>query len=156
MDTFIDLLIARSRAADPGADRELDDALIRLDMMLQALAADLRVEYFGPEVGLGAGAHVYRLVVREHLCQDGKQAWSVRVCTALSHAGWRAEWTLQGASRLRKRIIVARLPAFFAGYAQAVLAAGKERTNSGMRVVSLARRFALDQPPLPVDCIGGR
>ncbi len=141
METFIDLLVARGRAVEPQVDRQLDNALMRLSMMLEALAAELRVEYLGPEVGLGPGVHVYRLVVREHECEWQRRVWSVRVCTALPHAGWRAEWTLPGASRLRKRIIVRCLPEFFHGYGQAILAAGKDRTNAGMRVLELARRF---------------
>ncbi len=142
LDTFIDLLVARSRVVDPRVDQELDDALARLDVMLAALAADLGVEYVGPEVGLGAGRHVYRLVVREHVSLNGRQDWSVRVCTALPCAGWRAEWTLHGASRLRKGVIVSCLPEFFAGYAQAVAAAGRDGTNSGVRLAGLAQRFA--------------
>ncbi len=145
METFIDLLVKRGHAAEPHVDQELERALIRLDVMLEALAAELQVEYFGPEVGLGAGANVYRLVVRAHEWDGLKQAWSARVCTALPHAGWRAAWTLHGASRLRKRIIVCCLPEFFHGYAQAILAAGKAHTNAGVRVLDLARRFLVER-----------
>ncbi|MHB8348012.1 MAG: hypothetical protein ACYDHM_12725 [Acidiferrobacterales bacterium] len=141
METFIDLLITRGRTGEPRIDQRLDDALLRLGTMLEALASELQVEYFGPEVGLGAGAHVYRIVVRYHESEVGRRAWSVRVCTALPHAGWRAEWTLEGASRLRKRIIVRRLPDFFDGYARAILEAGKARTHAGMRVLDLAQQF---------------
>ncbi len=141
MDTYIDLLVARGRTSEPHIDQRLDDALLRLGTMLEALASELQVEYLGPEVGLGAGAHVYRIAVRCHESEVGRRTWSVRVCTALPHARWRAEWTLEGASRLRKRIIVRRLPEFFDGFAQAILEAGKSHTNAGMRVLDLAQQF---------------
>jgi len=141
MHTFIDLLIARSRTSQPRVDRQLECALTQLDAMLEALAADLQVEHYGPDIGLGAGAHVYRLVVRPHEWHIHKRAWCLRVCTALPHAGWRADWTMQGASRLRKQRIVHRLPDFFSGYADAIRAAGKADTNAGRRAIDVAQQF---------------
>lgn len=141
MHAFVDLLVARSRTSPPAVDAQLDDALARLDAMLTDIIGALQVEYYGPEVGVGAGRHVYRLVARAHEWEIGHHRWSLRVCTALPHAKWRADWILQAASRQRKQQIVAALPAFFAGYAQAVIAAGKADTHAGRRVLALAQRF---------------
>ncbi|MHB8454306.1 MAG: hypothetical protein ACYDDO_06330 [Acidiferrobacterales bacterium] len=144
MSTFIELLVARSRASKPRVDIELERALAQFDAMLEQLAADLQVEHYGPDIGLGAGAHVYRMVVRSHEWQLSKRMWSLRICTALPHARWRADWAIQGASRLRKQKIVRSLPDFLCGYARAIQAAGKAGTNSGQRVLELARQFSGD------------
>ncbi len=144
MTPFIELLVARSRASMPRVDLDLERALVQFDAMLEQLAADLQVEHYGPEIGLGAGAQVYRMVVRPHEWHLGKRMWSLRICTALPHARWRADWAIQGASRLRKQKIVSGLPDFLCGYASAIQAAGKAATNSGQRVLELARRFSGD------------
>lgn len=141
MSSFIDLLVERSRAPRPRIDQELEHALFQLDTMLESLAADLQVEHYGPAVGLGSGAHVYRLVVRPHEWLIDQHVWGLRVCTALAHARWRADWTLHGASRLRKQEILRQLPDFFSGYADSIRAAGKADTNAGRRVIDLAKRF---------------
>lgn len=124
-------------AVDPEAERGLRE----LDRMLAGLASELQVEYYGPEVGLGAGQPVYRLVVREHVFGTGEQAWGLKVCTALPQAKWRADWSIHAVARLRKRAVIAALPAFFAGYAAAVAQAGKETTAAGRRVAQLAQLF---------------
>ncbi len=141
MATFIDLLVTLSQAAQPRIDLELERALLQLDCMLELLAGDLQVEHFGPVVGLGAGANAYRLVVRAHVLQADQLVWGLRVCTALPHAGWRADWTVQGASRLRKQKILRQLPEFFSGYADSIRAAGKADTNAARRIIELAQRF---------------
>ena len=141
MNDFVALLVERGRAARPTVDEALDDALTRLDHLLAGVSADLRVEYYGPCVGVEAVA-AHRLVVRAHAWDMGPPEWGVRVCSAAPQAHSRAEWTLQAAGRLRKALIVRALPEFFAGYAQAVAAAGRAQSASGQRVVELARRFA--------------
>lgn len=140
MHAFVDVLLERSRGAK-GIDAPAVDALCRLDAMMTEIASALQVEYYGPEVGVGAGRHVYRLVVRAHEWETGSAAWSLKVCTALPHAKWRADWSVQAASRQRKMHILAALPAFFAGYAAAVIAAGKAESAAGRRVTALAQRF---------------
>ena len=141
MNDFVALLVECSRAVRPTVDETLDDALTRLDHLLAGVSADLRVEYYGPCVGVEAVA-AHRLVVRAHAWDMGRPEWGVRVCSAAPQAHSRAEWTLQAAGRLRKALIVRALPEFFAGYAQAVAAAGRAQSASGQRVVELARRFA--------------
>ena len=141
MNDFVALLVERGRAARPMVDAALDDALTRLDHLLAGVSADLGVEYYGPCVGVEAVA-AHRLVVRAHAWDMGRPEWGVRVCSAAPQAHSRAEWTLQAAGRLRKALIVRALPEFFAGYAQAVAAAGRAQGASGQRVVELARRFA--------------
>ena len=141
MNDFVALLVARSRAARPTVDETLDDALTRLDHLLAGVSADLGVEYYGPCVGVEAVA-AHRLVVRAHAWDMGRAEWGVRVCSAAPQAHWRSEWTIRGAGRLRKALIVRALPEFFAGYAQAVVAAGREQSASGQRVAELAQRFS--------------
>lgn len=138
---FIELLAARSRAQAPATDAALDRALAQLDRAMSALAGALRVEYYGPEVGAGGALHVYRLVVREHALGPDRAEWGLKVCNALPHARWRAEWALAAAGRQRKPFVVRALPAFFAGYADAVAQAGGAETAAGRRVVEIARRF---------------
>jgi hypothetical protein len=144
MSTFIDFLAAQSRAPEIAPDAPLDAALARLDRMLAELAAELEVEYYGPEVGIAAGRQVYRLVVRRHTWRILAPGWSLKICTALPHAGWRADWPVQGAGRLRQRAVVRALPAFFAGYREAVRAAGRADSPAGRRVAELAARFGAD------------
>lgn len=139
--TFVELLAARARDAEFVVDAQLDRALAQLDRTLAQLAAELRVEYFGPHVGVGAGRAVYRLVVREHRFRYDELAWSLKVCTALPHAQWRADWAIQGVSRARKILIVRALPAFFAGYASALTQAGCHESGAARRVRALAAIF---------------
>lgn len=143
MSVSIDVLARASRAPQVAVNPELDAALAGLDRTLAELAPQLAVEYYGPEVGVGKGRHVYRLVVRAHEWQIHQPTWSLRVCTALPHAGWRADWTIQGASRLRKQNIVRVLPEFLAGYAEAVRDAGKQDTDAGRTLRQLATLFAV-------------
>jgi hypothetical protein len=142
MQAFIDYLAAQSRAPQVRIDMQLDSALAQLDKMMEGLARELQVEYYGPEIGVSEGRHVYRLVVRAHEWEIHNPTWSLKVCTALPHAGWRADWAVQGVARLRKALVVQALPAFFAGYAQAVAEAGKSETKAGQRLAELARAFA--------------
>lgn len=122
-------------------DADCERALRELDRMLAGLAGELQVEYYGPAVGLGTGEPVYRLVVREHVSGAGQRAWGLKVCTALPHANWRADWSIHAVARLRKRAVVAVLPAFFEGYAAAIAQAGKDGTAAGIRVAQLAQLF---------------
>lgn len=140
MNDFVALLVERSRAEQPKVDAALENALARLDHLLAGVSAELQVEYYGPGVGVETAA-AHRLVVRAHAWGGGRPQWGVRVCSAAPQAHWRAEWTLQAAGRLRKALIVRALPEFFAGYGQAVAAAGRAQSASGQRVAALARRF---------------
>jgi hypothetical protein len=142
MQPFIEHLITQTRTQTVRVDEELDAALAQLDVLLAQLAGDLRVEYYGPEIGVAAGRHVYRLVVRAHEWEIHNPTWSLKVCTALPHAHWRADWAVQGVGRLRKPLIVQALPAFFAGYADAIVAAGQADTPAGRQVTELSRAFA--------------
>ncbi|HET9121991.1 MAG TPA: hypothetical protein VFN52_00680 [Acidiferrobacteraceae bacterium] len=120
--------------------------LAQLDHVLDGLAAALKVEYFGPEVGVGDGRAVYRLVVREHALGPAERQWGLRICTALPHAQWRADWALAASGRQRRAAIVAALPAFFVGYWQAVQQAGRAESRAGRRLYELALSFGLEQP----------
>ena len=142
MQTFLELLVAQSRAPEVVVNGQLDAALTQLDSMIARLAEDVAVEYYGPDIGINAGKEVYKLVVRQHEWQIHEPAWSLRVCTALPHAGWRADWAIQGASRLRKKNIVKALPAFFVGFAAAITQAGKAETNAGSRILQLSKLFS--------------
>lgn len=138
---FIELLAARSRARVLATDAALDRALAQIDRAMSALAGALRVEYYGPEVGAGGAPHAYRLAVREHALGPDRAEWGLKVCNALPHARWRAEWGLAAVSRQRKPLVVRALPVFFAGYADVVARAGGAETAAGRRVVEIARRF---------------
>lgn len=122
-------------------DADSERALRELDGILAGLAGELQVEYYGPEVGLGAGQPVYRLVVREHLSGVGEKAWGLKVCTALPQANWRADWSIHAVARQRKRAVIAALPAFFAGYAAAIAQADKGASAAGVRIAQLAQLF---------------
>lgn len=140
MDEFLVLLKERSRLRAIRVDDELTAALARLDRMLAQLCAALEVEYCGPCVGVEK-AEVHRLVVRAHEVAPSRREWGLKVCLAAGEARWRAEWSIQGAGRLRKRLIVQALPEFLAGFAQAVEESGKGETPAGRRVLELARWF---------------
>lgn len=143
MQTFLDDL-AQASGADPlVVNPRLDVALAQLDKMMAGLAGELQVEYYGPPIGIGAGRDVYRLVVKAHEWEIAQPTWSLKVCTALPHAQWRADWAVHGASRQRKALIVRALPSFFAGYAEAIAQAGKGESAAARRVQEIARRFAL-------------
>jgi len=133
--------LAAQAAATPAVDAVSERGLHELDRMLAGLAGELQVEYYGPEVGLGAGQPVYRLVVRAHVVGTDAKAWGLKVCTALPQANWRADWSIHAVARLRKRAVIAALPAFFEGYAVAVAQAGKGNTVAGSRVAQLAQLF---------------
>lgn len=142
MQTFITDLARASRAETVRMTADLDAALTQLDNMMAGLARELQVEYYGPAIGIGEGRDVYRLVVRAHEWEIKQPSWSLKVCTALPHAQWRADWAVQGTSRQRKSLIVRALPAFFTGFAEAIAQAGKGDSSAGRRVQELARHFA--------------
>lgn len=140
MKDFIRHLCEQSRLDQVPINASLDDALTHLDNMLTGLAAALQVEYIGPYVGVET-LQAHAMVVRAHEWQIHQPSWSMKICSAIPEAHYRAEWPAQGASRLRKRLIVKALPDFFAGYAAAVHAAGKADTTAGLRVIALEQQF---------------
>jgi len=135
-------LAVKSHAATPAVDERADAALAKLDRIMAELCAALQVEYYGPPVGLNAGRDVYRLVVRKHQLSPSEAVWGLWVCTALPHAQWRADWRIQDTSRLRKRKIIAVLPAFFQGFLAAVQAAGQTHGRAGVRLAEFAEVFS--------------
>ncbi len=138
---FLAYLALEARNPRVRVDPALDEALAQLDRLLEGLCAELQVHYVGPPVGVEA-REVHRLVVTAHAWTAGAPVWGVRVCSARSPSGWRAEWTLAGAGRLRKRLIVQALPEFLEGFVQAVAAAGKADTPAGRRLVRLREAFS--------------
>lgn len=142
MDSFLTLLRARIRDPSLPPDPALDDALGQLDHVLSGLAPALEVTYVGPFVGLGAGREAFRLVVSAHTETVQAKTWGARVCSAGPHQNLHARWTLRSVARLRKPIVLAALPAFLAGYYDAVVAAGKAPSKAGLRLLQLTQ--ALD------------
>lgn len=138
---FLLYLATQARSQRVQVGPELDQALTRLGFLLDALCRELRVEYVGPAVGVEA-REVHRLVVAAHAWTAGAPVWGVRVCSPRPQAGWRAEWTLGGAGRLRKRLIVQALPEFFEGFVRAVAEAGKADTPAGRRLQALRQAFS--------------
>jgi hypothetical protein len=141
----MELLGRLLRAPRVPVSRELDEALAALDEEMAHLAEALRVDYVGPGVGMAdmKAEYVYRLVVRHHVWDTTTAGWGLRVCDALDNNDLRPMWPMHGVGRLRKRQLVAALPAFFRGYAEAVSAAGKADTPEGRRVSELARALGL-------------
>lgn len=140
MKDFIALLVEQSRQQRIVINPALDDALTHLDHALEGLCAAVQVECHGPYVGVETPL-AHQMVVREHEWKIHQPAWSMKICVAAPEANCRAEWPIQGVSRLRKVLVVKALPEFFAGFAEAVKSAGKENSSAGMRVVELAQRF---------------
>lgn len=140
MKDFIALLVEQSRQQRIVINPALDDALTHLDHALEGLCAAVQVEYHGPYVGVETPL-AHQMVVRAHEWKIHQPAWSMKICVAAPEANCRAEWPIQGVSRLRKVLVVKALPEFFAGFAEAVKSAGKENSSAGMRVVELAQRF---------------
>lgn len=138
MNDVIALLAARCAAPRFVADPALDRALERLNRALDALGEELAVHHVGPAVGVER-RDVHRLVIAAHAWAPGVTMWGLRVCSATAAGGWRAEWTLAGAGRLRKALIAAAVPELLAGYAGAVTAAGRHGTPAGRRLLELAR-----------------
>lgn len=139
MEPFLRVLHDRIRAQEIRADAPLDVALGQLSRLLAQLADDLKTEYIGPPVGLGAGQGAFCLAIRAHSEVVRERHWAVRVCSAQPHAALRAEWDLPAVSRLRKAVVVRALPAFLSGYLAAVAAAGKDGTRAGLRLASIVR-----------------
>ena len=140
MKDFIALLVEQSRQQHIVINPALDDALTHLDHALEGLCAAVQVEYHGPYVGVETPL-AHQMVVRKHEWKIHQPAWSMKICVAAPEANCRAEWPIQGVGRLRKALVVKALPAFFAGFAEAVKLAGKEDSSAGMRVAELAQRF---------------
>ena len=138
------LVTLRRHASPPGVkpDAGLDDALTRLSGVLDRLAGALAVEYVGPYVGLGSGREAFCLAVRAHTEAPGVQVWGARVCSAKPHAGLRAHWELARVARLRKPVVAQALPAFLAGYYQAVIKAGKADTRPARRLLELSEALS--------------
>ena len=140
MKNFINHLVAQSRLGTVTVNATLDDALTHLDNMLAGLAEALQVEYLGPYVGVET-LLAHRMVVRPHEWKIHQPSWSMKICSAIPEANYRAEWPAQGSSRLRKKLIVKALPEFFAGYAEAVRTAGKIDTPAGQRLLAAHNEF---------------
>lgn len=141
MKDFIRYLAEQSQNDVIPINSTLDDALTHLDNMLTGIAAALQVEYIGPYVGVET-LKAHAMVVRAHEWQIHQPSWSMKICSAIPEANYRAEWPAQGASRLRKRLIVRALPTFFAGYAEAIQQAGKADTAAGQRVLAMQQQFS--------------
>lgn len=140
MKAFLPLLARLSRASTIPVDSELDDALARLDHMLDGLCTALEVEHFGPFVGVER-LEAHRLVVRKHVWRLDAPAWSLKICPTAPAANWRAEWAIQSASRMRKPIVVRALPEFFSGFVAAIHAVGKDQTLAAGRISEIAAQF---------------
>ena len=139
MESF--LIVLRDQAGDPRRrpDKALDDALARLDRILSQLAPALAVEYRGPFVGIGAGREAFCLAVRAHDEGPNGVVWAARVCSAAPHRGLAAHWGLAAVARLRKPLVAQALPAFLAGYHEAVTAAARADTAAGRRLLALSQ-----------------
>lgn len=140
MKDFIALLVEQSRLQSVAINPALDDALTHLDHALAGLCEAVQVEYRGPYVGVET-LLAHQMVVRQHEWKIHQPAWSMKICAAAPAANCRAEWPIQGVSRLRKALVVKALPEFFAGFAAAITQAGKDGTAAGQRVLELSRRF---------------
>lgn len=141
MKAFLPLLASLAQAPTLRVTGELDDALAHLDHMLEGLCEALRVEYYGPYVGVER-RDAHRLVVREHVWQIDQARWSLKICSSAPAANWRAEWSIQNASRMRKPLIVRALPEFFCGFAAEIESQGKAQTPAGVRIAEIAQLFA--------------
>lgn len=143
MTDYIDFLAEQAALATPPVTAELDAALAQLDEEFESLAPQLEVEYVGPGVGMAdmKAEHVFRLVVRHHVWDVGTRGWGLKVCDALPNCDFRPMWPVQGVGRLRKRQLLAVLPAFVTGFAAAVEAAGKADSPAGRRISEMAQAF---------------
>ena len=140
MKNFITHLVAQSRLDTVTVNATLDDALTHLDNMLGGIAEALQVEYLGPYVGVET-LLAHRMVVRAHEWKIHQPSWSMKVCSAIPEANYRAEWPVQGCGRLRKQLIVKALPEFFAGYTETVRLANKIDSPAGLRLLALHQQF---------------
>lgn len=141
MEWFVVTLRDQGRSVSPCIDPKVDEGLGRLSRLLTTLAQALEVPYIGPMVGLGAGRDAFCLAVGAHIESPNNAVWSVRVCSAQPHAGLRANWDMSVVGRLRKVVVIQALPAFLAGYAVAVVTAGKGDTKAGRRLKEIALAF---------------
>ncbi|MHB8254766.1 MAG: hypothetical protein ACYDEV_13955 [Acidiferrobacter sp.] len=144
MEPFLVTLRDWARTPRSMPDAALDDALGRLSRILAQLALGLEVEYVGPFVGIGAGRQAFCLAVRPHTEAPGIQVWGARVCSAEPHLGLRAHWDMASVARLRKPVLAQALPAFLAGYYQAVVLAHKADTRPGHRLRELTQALGTD------------
>ena len=144
MSDYIEFLAAQAKQENVPVTQALDEALAQLDQEAESLAAALELDYVGPGVGMAdmKAEQVYKLVVRYHVWDVFKEGWGLKVCDALENCEFRPMWPVQGVNRLRKKQLVKALPDFFAGYAEAVKAAGKDETEAGQRVLAMAEAFS--------------
>ena len=140
MEDFISLLKQQSCSEKVAVTPELDEALTKVDQMLESICAELQVEYDGPYVGVEI-LNAHRLVVRAHEWKIHEHTWSMKICSTAPAANHRAEWAVQSAGRLRKHVIVKALPLFFAGFVEAIAAAGKSDTPAGKRMQEVAQQL---------------
>ena len=140
MEDFILFLDQQSRHEKVAITLELDEALTKLDQLLAEICAAVQIEFDGPFVGVET-PEAHRLAVRAHEWKIHEPSWSMKICTTAPAANSRAEWAVQSAGRLRKQIVVKALPAFFAGFAQAIDAAGKSEMPEAKHVQALAQHF---------------
>ncbi|MDP2027638.1 hypothetical protein [Sulfuriferula sp.] len=140
MKDFIGFLVEQSRLDKIAVNPALDDALTHLDHTLAGLSESVQVEYKGPFVGVET-LKAHQLMVLRHEWKIHQPSWSMKVCVAAPEANCRAEWPVQGVSRLRKVMVVKALPEFFAGFSAAVQAAGKADSPAGVRIIELVQRF---------------
>jgi hypothetical protein len=143
MSDYIEFLAEQAKQDNVPVTKALDEALAELDREFETLAGELEVEHVGPGVGMAdmQAEHVYKLVVRYHVWDVFKEGWGLKVCDALPNCEFRPMWPVQGVNRLRKKQLVQGLPEFFAGFADAVKAAGKADTPAGQRALAMAAAF---------------
>jgi hypothetical protein len=117
---------------------EKNQALEKFEAFFEPITQALQIEYYGENVGLGAGKTAYRLVVRQHeWAGQNSFMWGLRVCDALPNAQWRAAWRITGTSRLRKEAIITALPGFLLNYYQLAEKFGKSKENEGKTLINL-------------------
>lgn len=140
-NNYLSYLARQSRLPKITVNEKLNAALTRLDYMLEDICREIALEFYGPFVGVEQ-REAHQLVVRAHEWKIHQALWSLKVCVATPAANWRAEWAIQGTSRLRKPIIVAALPDFFKGYSAVIVAAGRDTTPAGKRIKDITTLFA--------------
>lgn len=141
-NNYLSYLAQQSRLPKITVNEKLHAALTRLDYMLEDICREIELEFYGPFVGVEQ-REAHQLVVRAHEWKIHQALWSLKVCVATPAANWRAEWAIQGTSRLRKPIIVAALPDFFKGYRAVIAMAGQDTTPAGKRIKDISTLFSL-------------
>lgn len=141
---YLSYLAQQSRLPKITVNEKLHAALTRLDYMLEGICREIALEFYGPYVGVEQ-RETHQLVVRAHEWKIHQALWSLKVCVATPAANWRAEWAIQGTSRLRKPIIVAALPDFFQGFSAVIAAARRDGTPAGQRVKEITTLFLAER-----------